>query len=276
MIISKLNLYPCFSKWLEFDNIYVYSDPHFNDDESKALREGYPGDDEQVKRINETVHKRDVFVCLGDCGDLEYVKKIKAGYKVLIMGNHDKGKTNYQRRLERTKAFSSHGISKEEHKIIDLYMTNRMLGKEDRETDASAKEIFDRHSFMEDKDNRLFDEVYEGSLTISKDIVLSHESCADRYHFNIHGHNHSDKELINMLLKRYDADMPMEDYMKNCLETIKEEKLLRLNVCAELINYTPVSLKEIVKSGVLRNAADIHRDCIDRAVEMKKSKKRRA
>ena len=67
--------------------------------------------------------------------------------------------------------------------------------------------------------------------------------------------------------------MPMEDYIKNCLDVIKTEKLTRLNVCAELINYTPVNLREIVKAGVLKNISDIHRDCIDHATAVKKLKK---
>ena len=141
--MSKINLYPCFSKWLEFDNIYLLSDPHFNDDEMKHLRKDYIEDDEQVERINKVVHKKDLLICLGDIGDLEYIKKIKAGYKVLIMGNHDKGKTNYQRKIEDVKVFCSHGITKEEHQLIDLYTTNHLLGKEDKEIDLKAKEIFD-------------------------------------------------------------------------------------------------------------------------------------
>lgn len=271
--MSKLNLYPCFSKWLEYDNIYLISDTHFADEEMKHLRKDYIGDDEQVERINKVVHKKDLLICLGDVGDLEYIKKIKAGYKVLIMGNHDKGKTNYQRKIEDVKVFCSHGITKEEHQLIDLYTTNHLLGKEDKEIDLKAKEIFDKYSTIEQRDNHLFDEVYEGVLTISNDIILSHEPYNSKYHFNIHGHNHSDMELANKLLKKYDADMPMEDYIKNCLDVIKTEKLTRLNVCSELINYTPISLREIVKAGVLKNISDIHRDCIDHATTVKKIKK---
>ena len=270
--MSKINLYPCFSKWLEFDNIYLISDPHFNDDEMKHLRKDYIGDDEQVERINKVVHKRDLLICLGDCGDIDYFKKIKAGYKVLIMGNHDKGKTNYQRKIEDVKVFCSHGITKEEHQLIDLYTANHVLGKEDKEVDLKAKEIFDRYSTVEQRDNHLFDEVYEGIVTISNDIVLSHEPYNSKYHFNIHGHNHSDSELINRLVKKYDADMPIEDYIKNCLDVIKAEKLTRFNVCTELINYTPISLREIIKSGVLKNISDIHRDCIDYATARKAKK----
>lgn len=270
--MSKLNLYPCFQHWLKYNNIWLISDTHFGDDEMANLRKDYIGDDEQIKRINSVVGKADLLICLGDCGNIDCFKKIKAGYKVLIMGNHDKGKTNYQRKIEDVKVFCSHGITKEEHQLIDLYTTNHLLGKEDKEVDLKAKEIFDKYSTIEQRDNHLFDEVYEGILTISSDIVLSHEPYNSKYHFNIHGHSHSDSELINKLVQKYDADMPMEDYIKNCLDVIKTEKLTRFNICAELTNYTPVSLREIIRSGVLKNIADIHRDCIDTATARKVKK----
>ena len=271
--MSKINLYPCFSKWLEFDNIYIFSDPHFNDDEMKHLRQNYIGDDEQVERINKIVHKKDLLICLGDIGDIEYIKKIKAGYKVLIMGNHDKGKTNYQRKIEDVEVFCSHGITKEEHQLIDLYTTNHLLGKEDKEVDVKAKEIFDKYSVVEQRDNHLFDEVYEGTLTISSDIVLSHEPYDDRFHFVIHGHDHSNIETTDYVLRRFDVEMPAEDIVKNYLTVIKENKINHFNICAEWVNYTPVRLKEIINSGVLKNVVDIHRACIDKATTRKKARK---
>ena len=27
----KIKLYPCFKHWLEFNNFWLFSDPHFND-----------------------------------------------------------------------------------------------------------------------------------------------------------------------------------------------------------------------------------------------------
>lgn len=260
--MSKLNLYPCFKKWLEFDNIFVISDPHFGDKEMVKIRKNYIGDDEQVAKINAKVHKNDCLIILGDIGDIEYIKKIRAGYKVLLMGNHDKGKTNYQRKIEEVKVFCSHGITKEEHQLIDLYTTNHLLGKEDKEVDNKAKEIFDKYSTIEQRDNHLFDEIYEGTLTISSDIILSHEPLIDdKFHFNIHGHDHSN------------ADMEVVDVVKTYLEAIKEKKILHFNVCAEWVNYTPISLREIVKSGVLKNVIDIHRACIDKATARKAAKK---
>ena len=262
--MSKVNL---------FDNIYIISDPHFSDDEIKDLRKDYVGDEEQLARINTKVHKNDLLIILGDVGNVECVKKIKAGYKVLIMGNHDKGKTNYERKIEKVKTFCSHGITKEEHQLIDLYTTNKIVGIKDEEVERKAKEVFDKYSVEEERDNHLFDEVYEGILTISDSIVLSHEPIDTKYMFNIHGHDHSGTEFVNNVLQRYDADMPLEDIVPNYLTTIKENKLMHFNVCAEWVNYIPVCLKDVIKSGVLKNVVDIHRACIDKATA-RKAKKR--
>ena len=45
--------------------------------------------EEQVKIINIMVHKTDTLIHLGDVGNPEWIGKLKAGHKVLIMGNHD-------------------------------------------------------------------------------------------------------------------------------------------------------------------------------------------
>lgn len=90
------HLYDCFSHWYRGGNIWLYSDPHFGDEEMKYIRKDYIGDDEQVRRINSKVWKNDTIIFLGDISDIEYIKKIR-GYKVLIMGNHDAGASNYER-----------------------------------------------------------------------------------------------------------------------------------------------------------------------------------
>jgi calcineurin-like phosphoesterase family protein len=45
--------------------------------------------EEQLEIINKWVFKSDTFVCLGDVGDPKYVQMIKAGKKILLLGNHD-------------------------------------------------------------------------------------------------------------------------------------------------------------------------------------------
>lgn len=83
-------------RWYRGGTIYIYSDPHFNDPEMVYLRKNYIGDDEQVKSINKVVGKNDTIIFLGDIGDVSFIKRVR-GYKVLVMGNHDKGASNYKK-----------------------------------------------------------------------------------------------------------------------------------------------------------------------------------
>ncbi len=191
----KITLYPCFSYLAKFNNIYIYSDPHFNEDDINQFRTNYIGDDEQVKRINSKIGKKDVLFILGDIGDIEFIKKIR-GYKILVLGNHDKGKANY--------------LKNENNKY-------------------------------------LFDEVYGGVVTLNDKILLSHERVDFPFMFNIHGHDHSSKN----------------------------DDSHHLNVSAEHINYTPISLKEIIEKGLLKNIDSIHRFAIDKAVIRKENRNKR-
>ncbi len=45
--------------------------------------------EEQIKIINKNAGKSDTFVCLGDVGDPRFIPLINAGFKVLLLGNHD-------------------------------------------------------------------------------------------------------------------------------------------------------------------------------------------
>lgn len=81
------SLYPCFQRWSEKGGVYLISDTHFKDLDRKYM--GYHiSNEDQWYLINDTCHKNDTLIHLGDIGDLEYIKRLKC-YKVLIMGNHD-------------------------------------------------------------------------------------------------------------------------------------------------------------------------------------------
>jgi calcineurin-like phosphoesterase family protein len=74
---------------------WVYSDPHFSDPDQKLMDPNWPDDKTQLNRINSKVGRGDTIILLGDCGNLDYTRRIK-GYKVLIKGNHDSGSTKYK------------------------------------------------------------------------------------------------------------------------------------------------------------------------------------
>ena len=229
------NLYDNFAHWFHDGRgtVYFYSDPHFNDPEMVYLRKNYIGDEEQIKRINSKIGKYDTLVVLGDVGDIEWVRKIR-GYKVLVMGNHDAGATNYKR-IKSIKYFSPNIVDGSEEDAMlkqALAVGYRYKGIEINEFGQSRAKY--------EYDNNLFDEVYEGALMIAPNIILSHEPVEFPFARNIHGHTHG----------KWDA----------------------FNMCAEFIDYTPVPLSQIVKWG-FKDIPDIHREAIDKATERKAKRK---
>ncbi len=87
-------LYPFTKRWHSQGTLWIYSDPHFNDEDlSKKIKR--PSAEEQIKMINSKVGKNDTLIILGDIGDINCVRQLR-GYKILIAGNHDKGLSNYE------------------------------------------------------------------------------------------------------------------------------------------------------------------------------------
>ena len=190
-------LYDVFKKWSAKGSVYIISDPHFSDSESFEFRkasgklpEGVNSiealDNYIIKNINSVVGKNDTLLCLGDVGNTDCIAKLKAGYKVLLLGNHDKGANNYKRAaIDITKLKADLAKSVELPK--ELFMTKHEL---------------DKHIVL---DNKLFDEVYSGPLMISDKIILSHEPiipCPD-YLVNLCGHVHANKHKFKVDKHQY-------------------------------------------------------------------------
>ena len=177
-------LYEPFKKWSERGSVYIISDPHFLDAESFEFRKAQgklPKEitsigalaDYLVKEINKVCHRNDTLICLGDVGDIECIKKLRAGHKVLVLGNHDKGAAYYKRIKE---------------------VKETLAG----ETGAVLK----RETIS---DNHLFDEVYSGPLMISDKILISHEPiipCPD-YIVNLCGHVHANRHKFKIKKHQY-------------------------------------------------------------------------
>lgn len=240
------NLYDTLAqRWCKGGTVYVYSDPHFSDEEMNHLRKNYIGDNEQLKRINSKVGKNDTIIFLGDIGNAEIIKKIK-GYKILIMGNHEKGASNYLRKTFCNVVFP---------KINNLKYTYEYLPENKHDEYISYfGELIKKYGYSDKlehictyEDNHLFDEVYEGPLMVNDRLILSHEPIENlpKYLFNIHGHDHS---------KWYEAENA-------------------LNVCAEHIDYRPVNVLNLLKTGLLKNVLHIHRVTINAADKRKNKKK---
>ena len=94
------SLYKPFQHWSKKGTIWLYSDPHFEEDEDLlAPFPNRPSAEEQVKMINSKVGKCDTLLLLGDVGSVEWMAKVR-GHKVLVKGNHDLGLSNYDEIFE--------------------------------------------------------------------------------------------------------------------------------------------------------------------------------
>lgn len=228
------SLYKPFQKWSEKGTIWIFSDPHFEDEDLVNAYDDRPSADELVRRINSKVGKCDTLICLGDVGDISYVRQLRAKYKILVMGNHDSGASNYKRQIIKQKfdktQFQKHEAIEEMkrlypncvYSIVDVY---------------DFVPPFDYWEVC--ADNRLFDEVYEGPVLISPKLMLSHEpiSCGT-WALNIHGHIHA---------------------------RTHKNGFYHYNVCADCHDYLPLNLNQFLKSGAFSYVVPIHRQTIDEA-----------
>lgn len=227
------SLYKPFQKWSEKGGIFVFSDPHFEDEDLVNVYDDRPSADELVRRINSKVGKCDTLICLGDVGALSYVPFLR-GYKVLVMGNHDSGASNYQRHIFKQKFDKG------------LFQKHEALDEMKRLYPNCSYSIIDSYDFLDNSpcwevsaDNRLFDEVYEGPVMISPKLMLSHEPIGcGIWALNIHGHIHA--------------------------RTHKNGGY-HYNVCVDCHDYLPLNLNQFLKSGAFSYVVPIHRQTIDEA-----------
>lgn len=227
------SLYPCFKHWGEKGGIFIFSDPHFEDEDLVNVYEDRPSADELVRRINSKVGKCDTLICLGDVGALSYVPFLR-GYKVLVMGNHDAGRTIYERKVYIARYHCSDYTKNEAlNKMKILYPNCKYTIKRDKASSFGPEE------WVVEADNCLFDEVYEGPVMISPKLMLSHEpiNCGI-WALNIHGHIHA---------------------------RTHKNGFYHYNVCADCHDYLPLNLNRFLKSGAFSYIIPIHRQTIDEA-----------
>lgn len=226
--------------------VWLYSDPHFGESDIEAGVPGRPSAEAQLSKINSQLGAKDVFICLGDCGDTSYIQRIRAGYKICIMGNHDGGKTNYQRQTV-TKYYDAEKYTEEEaFKLFKAEYPNCYYVKLGEHHDFHSP--FVTWGFF--ADNQLFDLVFEGPVMIAEKLILSHEPVSVPWAYNVHGHVHSGF---------------------NTAETVKTH----YNVCSDVIDYKPVPLSTILKIGIGRNIQSLHRQTIDHATARSTRRKKK-
>jgi calcineurin-like phosphoesterase family protein len=223
-------IYDAFKHW-DNQTTWIYSDPHFSDKELEKSIIGRPSDEQQIANINSCVGRKDTLICLGDVGNIECVRRLR-GRKILVMGNHDAGRTNYERKI-----------------ISEVFDYEKYTKEQVREKMCVKYPSWDLHiieglaGWVATVDNKLFDEVYEGALIIGEKLILSHEPISMiPWAFNIHGHVHDKKAKSGPR---------------------------HLNVCSDVIEYNPVNLNQFLKLGALAHIQTIHRETIDNATKRK-------
>lgn len=232
-------LYEPFQKWAKKGSVWLISDPHFDDKDTCIINSNWPTSIEYVTRLNRMITKNDTLICLGDCGKLNWIAMIRAGYKVLIKGNHDdKGNSTYSRMIQHDILDKEHYSKKDALNI----MAEKYPGCK-----LTIAEAYDFHAPFErwniTIDNGLFDEVYDGPLFISDRILLSHEPINGlSFCTNIHGHCHN---------FHYDyTDIQGGRH---------------LNIAADVVGWQPIELKKLIRAGLISKIPDIHRITIDKA-----------
>ena len=231
-------IYDAFQYWGE-QTVWIYSDPHFDDEDLEYGIKNRPTSEEQVRCINAKAGRKDTLIILGDVGNIECVRKLRAGRKVLICGNHDLGATRYKREVvKRVFDRDIHPDKAEIRSIMEQEFPGWCI---------HIEEEYDFHCPFERwiayADNMLFDEVYEGALIVGEKLILSHEPVEIPWLYNIHGHDHAGRKRKN-----------------------------HLNVCSDVIGYEPVNLTQKLKSGLMSAITTIHRATIDSATERRKKR----
>ena len=230
----KVKLYDDFNLWQDIGVIWLYSDPHFNDPESKLMNPNWPDADTIVKNINSKVGKYDTLIILGDVGDANYVPKLKGLYKVLITGNHDKGVSNYIRKEDFVE------MTKEE--IAEYRKDKKAFCKKAR-AEKNFKNVIDPEGrddslsilgHMKYYDNQMFDWVFDGPVFISSKILLSHEPIDIPFGINIHGHSHMTENGF-----------------------YNEDTNAGVNICSDMTNFEPVRLDEILSKYKTKTIHDL-------------------
>ena len=231
-------LYKIFDHWHQEGTLWIFSDPHFGDPDLEIGIHNRPSAAEIVQRINAKCGRKDTLICLGDVGDVEYVKLLRAKRKILICGNHDAGRTNYERQIT-TRKFPQELFQKDEAllEMQRIYPGCRYIISEEYDFEN------DNYIWTVKADNGLFDEVYEGPLMIAEKLILSHEPVDVPWAYNIHGHDHQGHKRKN-----------------------------HTNVCVDVIGYQPINMNQFMKSGALVHVETIHRDTIDKATERKRKR----
>lgn len=226
------------NEWEKCQDLFLISDTHFNDEElyTGTKKDIRANAEDYIKLINSKCGKTSGLIHLGDVGDLNCISKLRAGYKMLILGNHDVGHTVYQRKIYK-KVFDANKCNKKD--IVEI-MKNEYPNCHISISDICYNvQRAPFEYYIASADNNLFDRVFQGPVMISEKIILSHEPVSIPWAFNIHGHVH------------YPGAKGDKSHLNVCPDARK--------------SFEPINFNSIIKNGIASNVESIHRITIDRA-----------
>lgn len=221
--------------WEDCQNVWIISDVHFGcQDMQEHFR--HCTDEEKIKRINSVCGKTDCLIILGDLGNYHRVKDIRAKTKICLLGNHDTGAKKYKRKIYR-KVYDADVYTLDEARanFEKIYLSKYWHISYYEGWDTCHAPF---HYYIFTADDKMFDYVFQGVLTIGEKVILSHEHIAVPGMYNLHGHHHSPDW----------QDTPE-----------------RMCLCMEKINYTPLNLKKLLTDGRLKNIESLHKQTIEKA-----------
>lgn len=233
-------LYNRFSHWSSGNGVFILGDTHFGEQDLKDAYPMRPSDEELVKRINSKAGKDSTLIILGDVGDVSYVRKLRAAYKILILGNHDLGATKYKREFAFKRYDANIWTKQEAIKDMEKLYPGWNLDCSSNYSDFLYWGI--------KADNGLFNEVYAGPLMINEKILLSHEPIPNcSWVYNCHAHVH-------------DPHIKDDTYHFN------------FNIDGKQ-HYEPWNFNQWLKEGHTSKIQSLHRQTIDGATKRKESRK---
>lgn len=236
-------IYDIFNQeFIKYNNVWLFSDPHFGDTELEQAYPERPTAKELVKHINSKAGKRDLIIFLGDIGDLSYVQQLRAD-KWLVMGNHDQGASIYQHTYWYKNFDADNGWTEESATEAMSKLHPDCVYSSWQEYDVChAPFVYWRVC----ADNKLFDKVFQGPIMLGEKLILSHEPVPLlTWARNIHGHVHSRKAT--------------DKY--------------HFNICSDAYDYKLFNLNKEIREGFLSNITSLHRLTIDEATTRKEKKK---
>ena len=262
------SLYPTFQRWSEKGSVWIISDTHFADPDSKLMSKNWPTPSEYIALLRQYVHKNDTVIHLGDVGDPKYMDDLP-GYKVLIMGNHDSSASKLREHFDEVLTqLTDVNIRKSMNETYNE-ITSEKIRESIKTNDVMIVETINSLEEIEDTAGKLIERLREwctpylpemeklhnhelyskviATQTSRENIINSgildntHVSLSENYDVDI---SESDLEIIksfaNSVYSLYESKNELEEYIDEKIKEVAPNMydVAGANLAAKLIAHT--------------------------------------